>query len=228
MEKKKQNPPYLPIGVLEEFFKKIKIVNPPSVVDISTLRTWGVAKSHEYPLRSALGFLNIIDEKGKPTTEFKKIQIEGEQFKTNLKEIVEKAYSEVFNAYKIENVTSVDLINFFGQNYSPATKDRMVKCFVYLCRMAGIETPAFNDIQLKDQTTAKKAKTPRKPKLAEPRKTTLVTNSNEPEPIVGEWREYSHPMGKIRIRVDAPKEVVDEFMKFLKFVVLGDDKKDNK
>lgn len=210
MEKKKQNPPYLPVGVLEQFFKKIKVVNPPNVVDVNTLRTWGVAKSQEYHLRSALGFLGVIDEAGKPTAEFKKIQIEGEQFKTNLKEIVEKAYSDVFKAYIIENVSFEDLVNFFGQNYSTATKDRMVKCFVYLCRLAGIESPAFKDVSLKDQTKVKKRKVSKKAEAP----------TNEIEPAQGKWREYSHPMGKLRISVDASEEVVNEFMDFLKFVIL--------
>jgi hypothetical protein len=103
-KKKRRNPPYLPIGILDQFFTKIKIVNAPDVVDVKTLQTWGIATKQEYFLISALGFLGLIDEELKPTSEFAKIQIEGDQFKANLKEIVEKAYSDVFKAYRIEQV----------------------------------------------------------------------------------------------------------------------------
>ena len=44
----------------------------------------------------------------------------------------------------------------------------------------------------------------------------------------GDWREYSHPMGKLRIKVNAPKDVVNEFINFLRFVILSKDEKEDK
>jgi hypothetical protein len=221
-KKKKQHPPYLPVSLLDQFFKKIRTVNVPDFIDVKTLQTWGIATKQEYFLISALGFLGLIDEQLKPTSEFANIQMEGNQFKTNLKEIVEKAYSDVFKAYKIEHLTSEDLINFFGQNYSQRSKYRMVKPFAYLCKLAGIESPAFRDIAIrqKDQTKEKKRKTSKKPAHKESEKRETETQTDEIEPAQGKWREYSHPLGKLRINVDASEEVVNEFIDFLKYVVL--------
>jgi len=140
---KKRNPPYLPTGVLEQFIRKMRIVNIPDEVSTKTLRAWNVAPGQEYHLRSALGFLGLIDEEGKPTAEFAKIQVEGSQWESNLREIVQKAYSDVFRALKMEHAKYDDLANFFGQ-YSQVSKHKMVKAFSYLCKLAGINSPAFD------------------------------------------------------------------------------------
>ena len=228
--RRKLNPPYLPVGLLERFFSKIKTVNVPDLVDVNTLKSWGIANNQEYFLISALGFLGLIDEELKPTSEFAKIQVEGTKFKVNLKEIIERAYSEVFKAYRIEHMSFEDLINFFGQNYSQRSKDRMAKAFVYLCKLAEIESPAFKDIVLRQRKKTKEDK--KKPSVKPLQKTSdkneTETQLDEVETNHGEWREYSHPMGKLRIKVGTPRDVVNEFINFLKFVVLGDAEKDNK
>jgi len=72
--------------------------------------------------------------------------------------------------------------------------------------------------------------------LEEPTRSTTVEmipnqekkiTQEEPVTIQGEWREYTHPMGRLRIRVDAPPKVVNEFISFLKFVILGENEEEN-
>jgi len=56
------------------------------------------------------------------------------------------------------------------------------------------------------------------PEMAAPQET--EPEREETRLAEADWREFTHPMGKLRIKVDAPKEVVDEFVSFLRFVVL--------
>ncbi len=228
-KKKKQNPPYLPVGLLDQFFKKAKTVNVPYIVDIKMLKSWGIANHQEYFLISALGFLGLIDDELKPTADFTKIQMEGLKFKDNLREIIKKSYSDIFAAFRIEHLTYEDLINFFGENYSQRSKHRMAKAFIYLCKLAEIESPAFKDIEIRTRVRLKdkKPKPSEKPAQEISHIEEPATQSNEMESSQGEWREYNHPLGKLRIKVEAPREVVYEFINFLRFVVLGEGEKNN-
>jgi hypothetical protein len=156
MSRKKHKPPYLPTWILDDFLNKIRLVNVPAVLNAETLRGWGIAPNQEHFLTSALNYLNLVDDEGKPTPELAQIQIQGEPFKAKLREIVQKAYEHLFVSVDVEQADLETLVNFFGMNYSQATKLRMVKCFVYLWRLAGGECPAAEELERKAPTPADK------------------------------------------------------------------------
>jgi|GEM_PF-3045719 len=153
MANKEHKPPYISGWVLEQFFKKVKAVNIPDKLSATTLKGWGVAPNQEHPLLSALRFLRLVDDEGIPSPNFGKIQVEGEEFKSNLKQIIEESYSDLFRALKLEQASHQDLLNFFGVHHSQASKSKMARAFGHLCNLAGLEYPAFKKIRRRRKTS---------------------------------------------------------------------------
>jgi len=153
MANKERTPPYVSVWILDGFFKKVKSVNIPDKLTVMTLKGWGVAEKQEHPLLSALRFLGLVDDEGTPLPNFQRIQVIGEEFKSNLKEIIEESYSDLFKELKVEQSSYQDFLNFFGVHYSQASKSKMTKAFGHLSNLAGLEYPAFKKIRTKRKTS---------------------------------------------------------------------------
>jgi hypothetical protein len=152
MANKDRKPPYISGWILDQFFKKVRTVNIPDKLTVMTLKGWGVAENQEHPLLSALRFLGLIDDDGTPLPNFRKTQVEGEEFKSNLKQIIEESYPDLFKELKVDQASYQDFLNFFGVHYSQASKSKMVKAFGHLCNSAGLEYPAFEKIRRRRKT----------------------------------------------------------------------------
>jgi len=143
--RKEQGPksaPYPPGNSVEQFFERMQKAAKPAKVDVPLLRTYNIAPKNEAKVLRALMFLGLINEQGEPTSKFQDVQVTGEQFRTNLKAIVEKAYEGIFDAYGQIPDSWEDLENYFRINYPPPSVARnSARFFARMCSDAGLELP---------------------------------------------------------------------------------------
>ena len=137
---RKRAAPYVPASTLSQFFDHIRYVREPSDVDAGLLEDYGIKRGQVFALGSALKFLDVIDESGKPTPVFRGLQTGGDEFRDALRAVVERAYADLFNRLDVSRDTKDKITNFFARNYSPATAERATRLFLDLCGEAGIET----------------------------------------------------------------------------------------
>ena len=143
VEQQKVNPPYISQNVWKPFFEKMRTVKRPDQLNIAELKEYGVAGGQGPALLSALKFLRLVDDAGKTTDRFKLIQVSGDQFKKNLGQILDEAYSDLFAKHPLNNAKYEHLQNYFTLKYSAASAKKMAKSFAVLCQMASLESPAF-------------------------------------------------------------------------------------
>ena len=138
--KRKRVAPYAPASALSEFFDHIRSVREPEIVDNGLLQDYGLSKANALALLSTLKFLGMTDDKGYPTPVFRELQTGGDEFKEALRNVVERAYSDLFSRLDVSKDTKDKIVNFFARNYSPATAERATRLFLDLCGEAGIPT----------------------------------------------------------------------------------------
>lgn len=141
-KKRKRLAPYVPPSTLSAFFDHIRYVKTPDKVDSNLLQDYGIAKGHAFALLSTLKFLGLTGDDGTLTPAFKLLQTGGEEFQTNLREIVQRAYADLFSRLDVSRDSQDKILNFFARNYSPATAARATRLFLDLCGEAGIDTAA--------------------------------------------------------------------------------------
>jgi len=137
--------PYAPASAVSEFFDHIRYVKTPTEVDSALLQDYGLSKSQSFPTLSTLKYLGIIDDKGVPTPAFRALQTGGDEFTNALQDILQNAYSELFNRLDVSRDSRDKIMNFFARNSSPATAERATSLFLDLCGEAGIETAASKE-----------------------------------------------------------------------------------
>lgn len=169
-----RKPPYVAAGTLWEFFNKLKFVAVPSHLDARELEEYGIPKHWSYHLLSALKFLNLVEKNGKTTPALQSLQMRGEEFKSNLEEVVRNGYAELFAKVDPARDSRVNIINFFMKHYSvsPSGAEKATTLFLDLCGEAGIPT-----LHEKPSTALKTRPTPSKLKV----KTDTVEGGREPE-----------------------------------------------
>lgn len=142
VKRRKRLAPYAPASTLSALFDHIRYVKTPDKVDSNLLQDYGVPKGHAFALLSALKFLGLTEDNGTPTPAFRLLQTGGEEFATNLREIVERAYEDLFSRLEVSRDSRDKILNFFARNYSPATAEKATRLFLDLCGEAGITTAA--------------------------------------------------------------------------------------
>ena len=154
--------PYVAVGIVWEFFNKLKFVSTPSHLDAKELEEYGIPKHWTYHLLSTLKFLNLVEKNGKATPALQSLQMRGEEFKPNLEEVVRNAYAELFTKVDPARDSRANIANFFMKHYgmSPSGADKAVSLFLDLCGEAGIPT-----LQEKPATVAKARTIPSKPRV---------------------------------------------------------------
>jgi Family of unknown function (DUF5343) len=131
--------PYAPISALERFLDRIRDRAVPELVDHRFLQKLNVASNNEYSLLSALKFLGIVDDRGKPTHVYRRLQ-STDEFQDTLRHLVETAYRPVFDMGAERS--HEDLVNFFRVSSSPSQAKNAARFFLAVCRLAGIEPAA--------------------------------------------------------------------------------------
>lgn len=140
--KRKRVAPYVPASAMSAFFDHIRYVKTPDKVDSNLLQDYGITPGQAFALLSTLKFLGLTEDDGTPTPAFKLLQTGGDEFKSSLRAILERAYSDLFSRLDVSRDSRDKILNFFARNYSPATAVRATRLFLDLCGEAGIETAA--------------------------------------------------------------------------------------
>jgi hypothetical protein len=131
--------PYAPISALRRFLERIRDRAVPEHVDHRFLQKLNVASNNEYSLLSALKFLEIVDDRGRPTHAYRRLQTT-DQFQDTLRHLVETAYRPVFAAGA--DRSHEDLVNFFRVSSSASQAKNAARFFEAVCGLAGIEAGA--------------------------------------------------------------------------------------
>lgn len=133
--------PYARPKALDELFDLIRKEASwnPSVINVKTLKTLGIAPSKEIEAISCLIFIGLIDNEGKLTDVFSRTR---ENFQKTLLEQVQKSYKEIFDQIPISRINQETLVNFFmGYGFSEDTAEYQGVLFVYFCKKGGIDIP---------------------------------------------------------------------------------------
>lgn len=189
-KEKKRVAPYVPVSVLSGFLDRIRRISTPPQITSRDLHESGVSNSDSFALLSTLRFLNLIDEQGVPTPEFRSLQTSGDEFKHNLEQVVRNAYSDLF-AWLDPAVDDREHVrNFFARSYSPATAEKATAVFLDLC--------GESEIPLKEERPKKEAVSPR-PKRPVTRPSTRRETPPVPE---GEAQPISQSP-QLAVRIDS-------------------------
>lgn len=130
--------PYAPISSLARFFDRICDRQVPEIVDHNFLSRLNVAHNNEYALLSALKFLGVVSDSGRPTTAYRSLQTTHE-FKDTLWGLIQLSYKPLFEA-GAERFDLDDLVNFFRVSSSPSQAKNAARFFRAVCELAG-QTP---------------------------------------------------------------------------------------
>ncbi len=174
--------PYVSAATLSNFFDHVRWVSTPKKVDQGLLLDYGLPKGNIGALLSALKFFGLVQDDGTPTPAFKMIQTGGDEFRTNLEEIVRRAYADVFSRLDPSRDGREKLRNYFARNYSPAISNKATIVFLDLCKEAGIpiaeEVSPVSGVGLKATVSVTKRKPIRQPKQQAP------PSEAEPKPVI--------------------------------------------
>lgn len=145
--------PYVPAATLSSFFDHVRWVSTPKKVDRGLLLDYGMPKGNVGALLSALKFFGLVQNDGTPAPAFKMIQTGGDEFRTNLEEIIRRAYADVFSRLDPSRDSREKLRNYFARNYSPAISNKATILFLDLCKEAGI--PVSEEVAPASKSTVK-------------------------------------------------------------------------
>lgn len=132
-------PPYGNVSWYSTFFEKIRDrdfdVFDKEIIELNIIKGPNAAM-----LFNGLRFLGLVEQDGKVTPKFKSLRRFGDEFKPNLKKVVEEAYSLLFSKVVLGSAKPDTLLSFFAENYDygKAAAGLATKIFVYLCGQAEI------------------------------------------------------------------------------------------
>jgi len=133
--------PYARPSALEEIFRLIKEEPTwnPSSINVSTLKTLGIAPSKETLAIQTLKFLGILNEDATPTDVFVSLR---KSFASTLERQVRQAYKSIFDQIPLSRINQETLVKFFMNNgYIEDTAEYQGVLFVYLCKAVNIDLP---------------------------------------------------------------------------------------
>jgi hypothetical protein len=133
-----RNAPYVATKALNDFFERIRYVSIPDKIDAGLLLDYNIPKGNVFALISALKFLGLIDDEGKPTLALNSLQVTGEEFTIALQNVIKAAYSDLFSKLDVSRDSREHIRNYFARNYSTAKAGDSTSLFLTLCRQAGI------------------------------------------------------------------------------------------
>lgn len=155
-------PPYGNVTWYEQFFELIRTKSfdkfDKEIIELNIVK-----RANATMLFNALRFLGLVEKDGKVTDKFESLRRKGEEFKQNLKTVVNEAYSHLFSKVVVSKAKPENLYNYFAEyyGYGEATASLSTKIFVYLCKKAEIE---LSQELIKGEFRAKKGKRKRKSK----------------------------------------------------------------
>lgn len=148
--KNKRKAPYVSAAALSQFFDHIRYVSTPKKVDAGLLRDYGVSEGNVFALMSTLKFLGLIDNEGSPTPAYNSLQVMGEEFVSNLREVVNTAYADLFARLDVSRDSREHIRNYFARNYGASQSNKATILFLDLCKEAGIPVVGEREAARKD------------------------------------------------------------------------------
>ena len=147
----KLKPPYGNVTWYKSFFDLIRTRSferfDKEIIELNIVK-----RANATMLFNGLRFLGLVEEDGKVTEKFESLRRKGEEFRKNLKVIVEEAFSHLFSKVVVSKAKPDTLFNYFAEyyDYGEATAKLSMKIFVYLCKEAGIElSPELTKAEVK-------------------------------------------------------------------------------
>ena len=168
--------PYVPAATLRSFLEHIRWVTTPKKVDKRLLDDYAIPKPNKSALLSALKFLDLIENDGIPTPAFRHLQSSGDEFRSNLEQVVRKAYADLFIHLDALGSDRERIRNYFATNYSPATAKKATILFIDLCKEAGL--PTGEEPEEIQKTVVTEAKGVKEKTLPVPSKIELIKPSS--------------------------------------------------
>lgn len=166
----KLKPPYGNVAWYKSFFDLIRSKSfdkfDKSIIELNIVK-----RANATMLFNGLKFLGLVEEDGKVTEKFESLRRKGEEFKKNLKAVVEEAYSNLFSKVVVAKAKPDNLFNYFAEycDYGEATARLSIRIFVYLCKEAGIElSPELREAKLKKEKEKIKRREPSRGRVVRP------------------------------------------------------------
>jgi hypothetical protein len=132
-------PPYGNVSWYATFFEKIRD-RDFDLFDKSIIELNIIKGPNATMVFNGLRFLGLVEQDGRVTEKFKSLRRFGDEFKKNLKPVVEEAYSLLFSKVVVESAKLDSFLSFFAETYGygKAAAGLATKIFVYLCNQAEI------------------------------------------------------------------------------------------
>lgn len=134
-------PPYAPAEALVRFIRRIPEARVPDEVtaDYLAQQGLGAGAGNERHLVSALRFLGLIDQRGRPTDAFRALSVPARQ-KEVLRSLVRESYQPIFAAGPVEGLNRDEAESRFTTAYGIAgqIREKAIRCFAALCDLADI------------------------------------------------------------------------------------------
>lgn len=107
-------PPHNNLSWYVKFFDKIQRKDFDKF-DIEIIEINIIGGKNAQRMFHELRFLGLVEQDGKVTDDFKSLRRFGDEFKQNLKKVVERSYSLLFEKVELESANHEILLNFFCQ-----------------------------------------------------------------------------------------------------------------
>lgn len=132
------NRPYGPPSNVVDVLQRLRDRNLPDRLDAEFLRDAGISVNLASRTMFGLQFLGLVNN-FEPTDALRSIAVStDEEYRTTLADLVQSAYSDVFDVLDPEKDSQDKFTNFF-RRYTPASqRSRMVTFFLGICREAGL------------------------------------------------------------------------------------------
>lgn len=161
-------PPYGNVAWYEKFFELIRTRSfdkfDKEIIELNIVRGRNATM-----LFNGLRFLGLVEDSGKVTDRFESLRRRGDEFKQNLKTVVQDAYSQLFSKVVVSKASPETLFNYLAEyyDYGEATASLSSKIFRYLCQEAGIELSpelAEGEFKVKRRAQVRKKREPKERK----------------------------------------------------------------
>lgn len=133
-----RRPPYCTVAAFEEFLEKMRRTAVPAVVDRRYLQRLQVARNNEWSLLSALKFLGIVDDRGRPTAAYRRLQTA--EWRAQLRDLVEAAYAGLIDVGGA-GMSREELRSYFSLTSTPAQAKNAARYFAGLVELLDMRHP---------------------------------------------------------------------------------------
>jgi len=208
-------PPYGNVAWYKKFFELIRSKSWEKI-DTAIIGANIIGGPNATMLFKGLRFLGLVEEDGKTTKKLESLRVRGEEFKQNLKNVVEEAYADFLHTVAVEQAKPEYVLNYFIKScgYGETTAQQAMKIFVHLAQEANI--PLSQELVSKK---IEKPPTPSRPMMERRKKEAeaLVPTFKAPEGIhllkngdITIWL----PEGDKKAAIKA-KDLIDYYIKHL-------------